>query len=527
MDAARRITDSDRCALFLLDRNDEQLIAHFEDGHSVKMPMNAGIAGHVATTGEVVKIADAYEDPRFNADVDKSTGYRTQSMLCMPVTFDSQIVAVAQLINKMSPKGGVIEYAMEDVDLFQSFAVNAAVFLRTARLHKEALRQREMAETSSDLVHTLSRSVLCDADELTQILIQEVVALSGARHCGVFLMNNATATLGPSVGNLPPLPQCDEVARAVADAKLPFLLPDASQDVRFANADEVESLLCFPIISDQDRVLGVMQVINSEGEDGATIAFNDQDVDRVELLCHHAGLALQTSHLYHYARTQATKSNSLLTLAQHLSNAIMDERKLITTVMEQAKELTASDRCSLFLVHPRQFELEAHFGDDLVVRMPLTSGIAGAVASSGETVRIDDAYADSRFNKLIDLQTGYVTKSILCMPVSYEGSVVAVAQVVNKIGPEGPAPYTDEDIELFKPFAEFAGIALRQCRIWTQLLAQRRKDVLYQRVLENLTSTSINDGDQVCQCHAGVSRFFWIGRVHFFFWRKSRVEKKT
>ena len=73
----------------------------------------------------------------------------------------------------------------------------------------------------------------------------------------------------------------------------------------------------------------------------------------------------------------------------------------------QAKQLTSSDRCSLFLVKKRESELEAHFGGDVVVRMPLTMGIAGAVAASGNTVKIDDAYADERFNKQIDLQTGY------------------------------------------------------------------------------------------------------------------------
>ena len=89
----------------------------------------------------------------------------------------------------------------------------------------------------------------------------------------------------------------------------------------------------------------------------------------------------------------------------------------------------------------------------------------------------------------------YRTNSILCMPVSYEGTVVAVAQLVNKTifdkaGAAGPGMYSEEDIEMFKPFAQFAGISLRNCRTWMQLLAQKRKDALYRKVCSQGVSRS-------------------------------------
>ena len=84
------------------------------------------------------------------------------------------------------------------------------------------------------------------------------------------------------------------------------------------------------------------QLINKKGTNGTPAVFTQTEVDRLELLCHHAGLALQTSLLYQHACTQATKSESLLTLAQHLSDAIMDERKLIATVMDQVNDRTPS-----------------------------------------------------------------------------------------------------------------------------------------------------------------------------------------
>ena len=67
------------------------------------------------------------------------------------------------------------------------------------------------------------------------------------------------------------------------------------------------------------------------------------------------------------------------------------------------------------------------------IRFPSNMGIAGYVATTGETVNIEDAYADERFNKEIDMQTEYKTRNVLCMPiVNIKHEIVGVFQVLNK-----------------------------------------------------------------------------------------------
>ena len=66
------------------------------------MPKTSGIVGVVAQSGEVVNLADAYKDQRFNQSVDQETGYRTKSLLCAPILDDScRIVGVLQMTNKV------------------------------------------------------------------------------------------------------------------------------------------------------------------------------------------------------------------------------------------------------------------------------------------------------------------------------------------------------------------------------------------------------------------------------------------
>ena len=77
------------------------------------------------------------------------------------------------------------------------------------------------------------------------------------------------------------------------------------------------------------------------------------------------------------------------------------------------------------------------------VRVAWGTGIAGHVAESGEPVNIPDAYQDDRFNREIDLLTGYRTRALLCMPIKdSNGDVVGVAQVINKLNGES---FTEND----------------------------------------------------------------------------------
>lgn len=86
MAKARALLEADRCTLFLLDKEKEQLWSKVAEGtQEIRFPMRLGIAGHVATTGETLNIPEAYNDPRFNKEIDLKTGYRTKSILCMPL----------------------------------------------------------------------------------------------------------------------------------------------------------------------------------------------------------------------------------------------------------------------------------------------------------------------------------------------------------------------------------------------------------------------------------------------------------
>ncbi len=138
-------------------------------------------------------------------------------------------------------------------------------------------------------------------------------------------------------------------------------------------------------------------------------------------------------------------------------------------------QLLDADRASLFLVSGDQLELAvAENLDELgPVRFPVGTGIAGTVAQTGEPIRIDDAYADPRFNRDVDRQTGYRTRSLLTLPVKDQrGRIFAVAQLLNR---RDGQPFSADDEQRFAGFTESIGIIFETLEIMdaSQIRAHR------------------------------------------------------
>jgi cAMP-specific phosphodiesterase 4/high affinity cAMP-specific and IBMX-insensitive 3',5'-cyclic phosphodiesterase 8 len=104
MNEAKMLVGAEVASVFLVDASRQELYSSVNStGVELRIPIGAGIAGHVAMTGETVIIDDAYADARFNKDIDRSTGFRTRTILCAPLTVrKGGVIGAVQLINKTS-----------------------------------------------------------------------------------------------------------------------------------------------------------------------------------------------------------------------------------------------------------------------------------------------------------------------------------------------------------------------------------------------------------------------------------------
>lgn len=175
MTTSREILKADACGLMLVDEQTDELVFEVAQGpvaHKLKsgfrLKKGEGIAGYVFQTGKSVLIEDAYGDPRFHQDFDRRTGYRTRSILCVPLKAKDRIIGISQIINRLDGT----PFNAEDEETLNLLCAHAGVAIETARMHRALLRRQQM-ESDLAFANVVQQS----------FLPQEVPSIPGYRFC--------------------------------------------------------------------------------------------------------------------------------------------------------------------------------------------------------------------------------------------------------------------------------------------------------------------------------------------------------
>ncbi len=146
---AAQLLEADRASIFLFDERKEQFWSKVALGSDevLRFDAHAGIAGIAASTGQIVNVADAYTDPRFNRAIDARTGYRTRTMLAVPLRkLDGEIIGVFEALNRSS---GV--FSAQDEEIAKSLAAQVANAIQTAQSVNVLTRSHD--ELAKENVH--------------------------------------------------------------------------------------------------------------------------------------------------------------------------------------------------------------------------------------------------------------------------------------------------------------------------------------------------------------------------------------
>ncbi len=134
---ATQLLGAERSSLFVLNEDTQELwttIAQGLVGRTIRVPVGKGIVGHVAELREKLNIPDAYQDERFNPEVDRETGFVTRNILCCPMLNNQRkCIGVIEVLNKV----GTEPFNTYDEELLQALASHAAIAIENAQLHEE------------------------------------------------------------------------------------------------------------------------------------------------------------------------------------------------------------------------------------------------------------------------------------------------------------------------------------------------------------------------------------------------------
>lgn len=157
--AALDVLQCERASVFLLDRARGELYSQIATGgRRIRFPANRGIAGEAAQQLKVINVPDAYADPRFNPEIDRSTGFRTRSILTVPmVGLDGQLMGVLQLLNR---SGG--PFVAADEELAVTMGAIAGVALQRQLLLEEFAKKRKLVH-DLEVAREIQQGILPDA----------------------------------------------------------------------------------------------------------------------------------------------------------------------------------------------------------------------------------------------------------------------------------------------------------------------------------------------------------------------------
>ncbi|HEY4013333.1 MAG TPA: GAF domain-containing sensor histidine kinase [Polyangiaceae bacterium] len=357
-----KITDAleaDRATLYLLDEANDELVSRIVQGRevrSIRLKIGHGIAGHVARTGKPLRVRDAYEDPRFNAEWDMLSGYRTSSILAAPMKNHlGKTMGVVQVLNK---KAG--EFTEDDAEILAALATQAAISIDNSRLFMSVTQKNmQLLDTKEQLEHRVRdlkllfdlERAMARATSLEELFI--AVLGEATRACDAKM--GAVALRDPEAGT-GALFVIDEKAKKLKRVPYPedvgligwvirndevLIAERADTDPRRDRAlDErvgglaMKTALIVPLEGEHKSPMGALAIYNKRGGR----PFRPEDRELLALVAANASTAI----LLQLSREGRERENRLSTIGRLLSSVIHDLKTPLGVIRGYVQLMQAS-----------------------------------------------------------------------------------------------------------------------------------------------------------------------------------------
>ena len=353
------LMDADRSTLYVMDDSRTMLwtrVLQADEIKEIRLKLGEGIAGWVARTGEAVNIEDAYQDARFQKEVDQRSGYHTRSILCTPMKDNQgQIIGVVQVLNK---RGGV--FTAEDEELLEALVSQTAIAIENSQLYLSVVRNNQrLLETQEklerrmrelDLLLEVERqtSIASSLDELLDGLLARTTELIGAEAASILLMDEKTEQLyfSAALGTQGEMVKEQSVAVGegiagwVAAHGEPLIINDPQSDPRHNRELAARigffprTLLCVPLAG-QGKMLGAIELLNKLGKD----QFDEDDQTLLTLVAGRVARAIELAR----ANEEQLKQSRLASIGQMLAGLLHDLKTPMTISSGYAQLMAQSD----------------------------------------------------------------------------------------------------------------------------------------------------------------------------------------
>jgi len=359
--------EADRATLYLLDERKNELVSRIVQGdevRAIRLKVGQGIAGHVAQTSKALLVNDPYDDPRFNPEWDMTSGYRTRSILAVPMKNHlGRTIGVIQVLNKKSG-----QFSDHDAVILAALATQAAISIDNSRLFLSVTQKNtELLEIKEQLEHRVrDLKLLFDLesamgratslDELFTGVLTEALRTSDAV-AGAFALRESSTNGGAEVAHLYLMRHGDPTlvrtpvratsgftGAAMADGEVVFTNdaqthPNNDRALDEILGEPVRACICVPLEGEDGEAMGAIALYNKGGMKSER-DFDEDDRALLLLIAANASTAIQLQ----MSREAREREERLTSIGRLLSVVAVYLKKKLTVISGYVQLMQQADK---------------------------------------------------------------------------------------------------------------------------------------------------------------------------------------
>ncbi len=501
-ESAAKVCAADKGVIFQRDGDLYRLGANYgfsRDAaqYAVENPQQAGrgsAVGRVALEGKVIHIPDVLADPEYSAaGYQQAFGFRT--ILGVPLLRDGTTIGVFALT-----RDNVTPFSQQQIDLVTTFADQAVIAIENVRLFEDVQKRTDdLAESLEqqtaigEILRVISNSP-SDVQPVLDSVAEHAAHICEAQIVDIFLVENDMLRGAASFGELgrPPAMRLDRstvTGRSICDLQPVHIVDLHSASEEFALGRELaikfghRSILAVPLIR-EGRALGTILVRRTEVR-----PFEQKDIALLTTFADQAAIAIENVRLFKAEQQRTEELSAALEqqtatadVLKVISRSTFDLQAVLDTLAESAVHLCEADIASIHRQRGANYQAVSTFGAsvgrvdtrELVLSsIPFAAGqgsILGRTVLERRPVQVADVLADPDYT-LQDVQRKIGFRTILGVPLLREGNPIGVIVLMRFT----VRPFSEKQIDLATTFADQAGIAIENVRLFEEIQDKSRQ----------------------------------------------------